>query len=83
MSWLDNFTQATVIMCLGMSIVFLFVASLVVLIQVSARVFSKHIEAPPVATPAASGGNQGAIVAAIAAAIKQYSLDQNKPVIRG
>ena len=81
MSWLDNFTQATVIMCLGMSIVFLFVASLVVLIQVSARVFSKHIEAPPVAAPAASSGS--AMVAAIAAAIKQYSSDQNKPVIRG
>ena len=81
MTWMDNFTQATVIMCLGMSIVFLFVASLVVLIQVSARVFSKRIEAPPAIAPAAAGG--GAIVAAIAAALKQYSLDQNKPVIRG
>ena len=82
MTWMDNFTQATVIMCLGMSIVFLFVASLVVLIQVSARVFAKHLAAPPVAAPAAAG-TQGAIVAAIAAALKQYSLDQNKPVIRG
>ena len=82
MTWMDNFTQATVIMCLGMSIVFLFVASLVVLIQVSARVFSKqHIEAPPVAAPAVSSSS--AIVAAIAAAMKQYSLDKNKPVIRG
>ena len=87
MTWMENFTQATVIMCLGMSIVFLFVASLVVLIQVSARVFSKRIEAPPVAAPVSSGANQGAnqgaIVAAIAAAMKQYSLEQNKPVIRG
>lgn len=83
MTWMDNFTQATVIMCLGMSIVFLFVASLVVLIQVSARVFSKHIKdiaAPPAAVPAVAGS---AIVAAIAVALKQYSLDQNKPISRG
>ena len=33
MTWMDNFTQATVIMSLGMGLVFLFVASLVVLIQ--------------------------------------------------
>ncbi len=76
MTWMDNFMQATVIMCLGMGLVFLFVASLVVLIQISARVLSKYIEEAAVAAAApsaASGGNQGAIVAAIAAAMKQHS----------
>lgn len=75
MTWMENFTQATVIMCLGMSVVFIFVASLVVLIQVSARVLSNYVEEEPAAAPsvAATGGNKGAIVAAIAAAMKQYS----------
>ena len=78
MTWMDSFMQATVIMCLGMGLVFLFVASLVVLIQISARVLSKYIDeaavaAAPSAPSAAAGGNQGAIVAAIAAAMKQHS----------
>lgn len=78
MVWMDNFIQATVIMGLGMSVVFAFVASLVVLIQVSARVFSKYNVAEPVLAPrvALPSGNQGAIVAAIAAAMKQYSSDR-------
>lgn len=70
-AWIDTFTQATVIMCLGMAMVFLFVSSLVVLIQLSARIFSKYIEEAPTATP--SSGNQGALVAAIAAAMHQSS----------
>ena len=54
MSWMDNFTQATIIMVLGMGLVFLFVASLVVLIQVSARILGKYtVEAAPVAPVAA------------------------------
>lgn len=79
MAWIDSFIQATVIMCLGMGLVFAFVASLVVLIQISARVLSKYIKDEPVAVPAAaqSGGNQGAIVAAIAAAMKQHSSNTN------
>lgn len=75
MTWMDNFIQATVIMCLGMGLVFLFVASLVVLIQISARMLSRYVENEPVAvpSPAAPAANQGAIVAAIAAAMRQYS----------
>ena len=75
MTWMDNFTQATVIMCLGMGLVFLFVASLVVLIQISARVLSKYIKEEPAAAPSTAqpGRNDGAIVAAIATAMKQYS----------
>lgn len=75
MTWMDNFLQATVIMCLGMGLVFLFVSSLVVLIQISARVFSKYAHeehaVAPVAT--ASAASQGAIVAAIAMALKKHS----------
>ena len=77
-AWIDTFTQATVIMCLGMGLVFLFVASLVVLIQVSARVLSGFVEAEQVAAKAAAPvaapvKNDGAIVAAIAAAMKHHS----------
>ena len=75
MTWMDNFTQATVIMCLGMGLVFLFVASLVVLIQISARVLSKYITEEPAAAPSTAQPvrNDGAVVAAIATAMKQYS----------
>ena len=75
MTWMDNFTQATVIMCLGMGLVFLFVASLVVLIQISARVLSKYIKEEPAAAPSTTQPvrNDGAVVAAIATAMKQYS----------
>ena len=78
MTWMDTFTQATVIMCLGMGLVFLFVASLVVLIQVSARVLSGCAAAEQAATKAAApaarpAANEGAIAAAIAVAMKQYS----------
>ena len=74
MTWMDTFIQATVIMCLGMGLVFAFVASLVVLIQISARVLSKYIDEEPVVAPsAAAGGDQGAIVAAIALAMKKHS----------
>ncbi len=78
MTWMDNFTQATVIMCLGMGLVFLFVASLVVLIQVSARLLAKYAPEEPEAAPAsvAPAQNDGAIVAAIAAALRQYSSDK-------
>ena len=83
MSWMDNFTQATIIMILGMGLVFLFVASLVVLIQVSARILGKAAlaeaaaapapaPAVPLAAPVASLAvdNQGALIAAIATALK-------------
>lgn len=78
MSWMDNFMQATVIMSLGMGLVFLFVASLVVLIQVSARVLSNYAEEEQAPAPAASSAARpatadGAIAAAIAAAMQQYS----------
>ena len=78
MVWMDNFVQATVIMGLGMSVVFAFVATLVVLIQVSARVFSKYIVEEPVVAQRAAlpARNQGAIVAAIAAAMKHHSSDR-------
>ena len=83
MSWMDNFTQATIIMILGMGLVFLFVASLVVLIQISARILGKaalaEAAAAPVPTPAVplaapvaplAVDNQGALIAAIATALK-------------
>lgn len=78
MTWMETFTQATVIMCLGMGLVFLFVASLVVLIQVSARLLSKYAAEEQAAAPAtaAPAKNNGAIVAAIAAAMHQYSSDK-------
>ena len=77
MTWMDNFVQATVIMCLGMGLVFLFVASLVVLIQLSARILSNYAEeeaaAAPAPAPAPSAANDGAIVAAIAMALHKHS----------
>lgn len=78
MTWMDNFMQATVIMSLGMGLVFLFVASLVVLIQVSARILSGcTVDEPATAkaapSPARPAPAEGAIAAAIAAAMKQYS----------
>jgi sodium pump decarboxylase gamma subunit len=78
MTWMESFIQATVIMCLGMGLVFLFVATLVLLIQVSARVLSKYIKEEPATAPSAvaPGANEGAIVAAIAAAMNKYSSDK-------
>lgn len=79
MPWIDSFVQATVIMCLGMGLVFAFVATLVVLIQISARVLSKYIEEEPVVAASATAlptRSDGVIVAAIAAAMKQYSSDK-------
>ena len=97
MSWMENFTQATIIMILGMGLVFLFVASLVVLIQISARILGKAslaetlavptpalapalaapLPAPVAAAPAPSAppaaDNRGALVAAIAIALKLHS----------
>ena len=83
MSWMDNFTQATIIMILGMGLVFLFVASLVVLIQSSARILGKAALAEAAAAPAPTPAvplaapvaplavdNQGALIAAIATALK-------------
>lgn len=79
MSWMDNFTQATIIMILGMGLVFLFVASLVVLIQISARILGKAALAEAAAAPAPvpvapvaplAVDNQGAVIAAIATALK-------------
>lgn len=80
MTWMENFSQAIVIMCLGMGLVFLFVATLVVLIQISARVLSKYIKEDPVAAPVAaiSARNDGAIVAAIAMAMRRYSSGKGK-----
>ena len=73
MTWMDNFTQATVIMSLGMGL-----ASLVVLIQVSARLLAKYAPEEPAPAPvkAAPAQNDGAVVAAIAAALRQYSSDK-------
>lgn len=76
MTWMDNFVQATVIMCLGMGLVFLFVSALVVLIQLSARILSNYAEeeaAAPASAPAPSPANNGAIVAAIAMALHQHA----------
>ena len=83
MSWMDNFTQATIIMILGMGLVFLFVASLVVLIQISARILGKAALAEAAAAPAPTPAvplaapvaplavdNQGVLIAAIATALK-------------
>lgn len=73
MTWIDSFTQAAVIMCLGMGLVFLFVASLVVLIQISARMLAGYAEEEQAATPpvpASSSADEGAVVAAIVAALK-------------
>lgn len=77
-AWIDTFVQASVIMCLGMGIVFMFVASLVILIQVSARVLANcaEEEAAPAAPAAAPAKNDAAIVAAIAAAMKLHAQRQ-------
>ena len=80
MTWMDNFVQATVIMCLGMGLVFLFVSTLVVLIQCSARILSKYAEeeaaAAPTPAPAPSAANDGAVVAAIAMALHRRSIEK-------
>lgn len=73
MTWIDSFTQAAVIMCLGMGLVFLFVASLVILIQISARMLAGYAEEEQPATPpvpASSSADEGAVVAAIVAALQ-------------
>ena len=54
MTWMDNFVQATVIMCLGMGLVFLFVSTLIVLIRCSARILANYPdEDAAAASPAA------------------------------
>lgn len=64
-------------MCLGMGLVFLFVSSLVLLIQLSARILSNYAEeeapAAPAPAPAAVAADNGAIVAAIAMAMHKHS----------
>ena len=80
MTWMDNFVQATVIMCLGMGLVFLFVSTLVVLIQCSARILSNYAEEEAAPAPASAlaspAANDGAVVAAIAMALHRRSIDK-------
>ncbi len=85
MAWIDNFWQATTIMVIGMGVVFLFLAILILMMQMAARVIAKFAPPPEPAQPGAMAaaparGDDGAVVAAIAAAVKQYTADkQNRP----
>ena len=80
MTWMDNFVQATVIMCLGMGLVFLFVSTLIVLIRCSARILANYPdEDAAAASPAAAAppaANDGAVIAAIAMALHRRSPKQ-------
>ena len=64
-------------MVIGMSVVFAFLALMVVAIKVQAMVVNRFFPEKPAApktpsSPSASGSNDGALVAAIMGAVKAY-----------
>lgn len=65
--------QGLILMAVGLSVVFIFLVALVLVMTAGAKLFSRYAhllpEDTPVAVPATAGGNGGAIVAAIAAAL--------------
>jgi sodium pump decarboxylase gamma subunit len=82
MTWIENFWQATVIMVIGMGIVFLFLAALILMMQIAAKIIaryalpSKNVTAPVMANVSLQQGKESTVIAAITAAVKQYAADK-------
>lgn len=81
MSYIDTLLEAALIMVLGMGVVYFFLAVLVVSLNLMSRVLAKYavpepVIVPQVPTPVRT--DEGAVVAAIAIAMKRYLNDKNK-----
>jgi oxaloacetate decarboxylase gamma subunit len=82
MTWIENFWQATVIMVIGMGIVFLFLAALILMMQLAAKIIaryappSENVTAPVMANASLQRGKESTVIAAITAAVKQYTADK-------
>lgn len=81
MDWMHDFTQAVVIMVLGMSVTFIFLTALILAIHVSSKIIAKYTPQPaPIPralTTVSKSNNDGAVVAAITMAVKKYHNDKN------
>lgn len=84
MNWTHDFTQAAVIMVLGMSVTFIFLALLILIIQVSSKIIARYaIEpepAPRAAIPCMQSKDDGAVIAAITMAVKKYHNYKNAKI---
>ena len=81
MPYIQTLTQATLVMVLGMGVVFLFLALLVVASNMMSRVLAKYAAPEPAA--AAPRSKDSAVVTAITVAMKQYLHDKKKDVSGG
>ncbi|KAF0183248.1 MAG: hypothetical protein FD164_806 [Nitrospirae bacterium] len=85
MSYLDTFAQAALVMVLGMGVVFFFLATLVVSLKTMSRLLAKYAVPEPLAVPQAAAPprrDEGAVVAAIAIAMRQYLNDKKSDANR-
>lgn len=81
MSYLDTLLEAALVMVLGMGVVYFFLAVLVVSLNLMSRVLARYAVPEPVIVPqvpAPVRTDEGAVVAAIAIAMKRYLSDKNK-----
>lgn len=77
MPYTQTLIQATLVMVLGMGVVFFFLALLVFAMNIMSRVLAKY--ATPEPAPAAPhNNNNNAVVTVITAAMKQYLKDKKK-----
>lgn len=82
MGWIHDFTQAVVIMMLGMGVTFSFLVALIFVIQVSARIIAKYafepepVPPPRAAIPGVQAKDASDVIAAITIAVKKYHADK-------
>jgi len=83
-SLIHDLAQATVIMVLGMSVTFIFLAVLILAIHVSSKIITKYTPEPsPLSLapkPISQAKGDGAVVAAITIAVKKYHNDKKRKI---
>lgn len=77
MPYTQTLIQATLVMVLGMGVVFFFLALLVFAMNIMSRLLAKY-STPEPAPAAPLNNNNNAVVTAITAAMKQYLKDKKK-----
>ncbi len=87
MHWVQDFIQATVIMALGMGVTFAFLGALIFAMQTTAKIIARFAPAPEpppaqlAALSAAQDMDKGAVVAAIAIAVKKHHADKKRGIL--
>ncbi|GEM_PF-5321152 len=86
MDWFHNFTQAIIIMVLGMSVTFIFITVLIIIIQINSKIIAKYVREPePSLQPIKTlhqNKDDSSIVAAITIAVKKYHQDKKSKKLR-